>query len=233
MISMMQQFSTVFWDWNGTLIDDVSLCAQMATDTIAPRGLGPVSVEQYRKVYCHPIKAMYAALGADMSDEEFIAMTGPWLDGYERGRVNCALHAGAADILAAIQKLNKMQVVLSAHRHDLVVAALADYKLTNYFAHISGLANGGGHSKIENGHVLLKKVGTPREEVLLIGDSVHDHEVAESLGIECHLVGAGADCITKLEATGRPVFRSLLEWGAAMKIPLTQVDLATRAFGSF
>ena len=214
----IQRFSTVFWDWNGTLIDDVALSAQMVTDTIAPYGIGPISVEQYRAVYQHPIKNLYAALGAEMTDEEFSTMTIPWLDNYEKGRVNCSLHDGAADILATLKALDKTQVVLSAHRHDLVLAALNDYQLTDYFAHISGLAEGGGHSKIENGHILLETVGTPADAVVLIGDSVHDHEVADSLGIECHLVGAGADCIKKLRATGRPVYESLREWGNDMGI---------------
>ena len=71
----LNSYATIIWDWNGTLIDDVALCASLVTRALAERGIGPVSVEQYRAVYQHPIKNVYTALGAPLTDDEYYELT--------------------------------------------------------------------------------------------------------------------------------------------------------------
>ncbi len=48
-------------------------------------------------------------------------------------------------------------------------------------------------------------------QVLLIGDTTHDFEVAQSLGCDCLLVARGHQCEGKLADCGVPVLGSLLE----------------------
>ena len=58
---------------------------------------------------------------------------------------------------------------------------------------------------------LLVKLDVLPSEILLIGDTVHDHEVAELLGIDCVLIARGHNKKCKLENCGVPVFDSIKE----------------------
>ncbi len=46
---------------------------------------------------------------------------------------------------------------------------------------------------------------------MFIGDTVHDFEVAQAMGVQCVLVANGHNSRSRLEATGVPVFDSLAE----------------------
>lgn len=211
----LNSYTTIIWDWNGTLIDDVALCASLVSRALAARGIGPVSVEQYRAVYQHPIKNVYTELGAPLTDAEYHELTQTWLEQYELERVACSLHSGVEKILSTLQRSRKQQILLSAHRHDLVLAAVSDFKLGDYFEKIAGIESGGGHGKIETGKRILTELQIEPQSTLFIGDSFHDHEVAFEIGAACHLIAQGADARDKLERTGRPVYNTLEEWAVS------------------
>ncbi len=46
-------------------------------------------------------------------------------------------------------------------------------------------------------------------EVLFIGDTIHDHEVAKLIGADCVLVSNGHVSRERLKNTGAPVFEDL------------------------
>ena len=46
-------------------------------------------------------------------------------------------------------------------------------------------------------------------EVILVGDTIHDSEVAEEIGSDCILVDQGHVTRRRLQETGRAVFNSL------------------------
>ncbi len=47
--------------------------------------------------------------------------------------------------------------------------------------------------------------------MLLIGDTIHDHEVSVEIGCECILVADGHQSIERLSVSGRRVAKNLLE----------------------
>jgi phosphoglycolate phosphatase len=54
-------------------------------------------------------------------------------------------------------------------------------------------------------------MGKPKEEILLIGDTLHDHEVAEATGINCILVAHGHQSAERLKYSGRDVVNNFDE----------------------
>lgn len=62
----------------------------------------------------------------------------------------------------------------------------------------------------------MARSGLPRGAVVLVGDTVHDYEVAEAMGIRCVLVAAGHHARAKLEACGCPVMDDLVELRAEL-----------------
>ncbi len=49
------------WDWNGTLLDDNTAVVGATNAAFGEVGLAPITVEQYREMYCIPIPPLLRA----------------------------------------------------------------------------------------------------------------------------------------------------------------------------
>ena len=61
---------------------------------------------------------------------------------------------------------------------------------------------------------VVRGLGGDPGEVLLVGDTIHDHELAEAAGCRCVLFAGGHQTAQRLRATGRPVIDGLEEVAA-------------------
>ena len=86
---------------------------------------------------------------------------------------------------------------------------LTDFGVAHFFECVCGVDNLYGQSKLELGHTLLSRLGLPPASVLMIGDSLHDHEVAGALGVSCLLIAQGHQSYARLARSGAPVLDSL------------------------
>lgn len=57
----------------------------------------------------------------------------------------------------------------------------------------------------------MRELDHAPDEVLFIGDSRHDYEVAEAMGVDCILLCGGHQSRARLERCGVPVVDGLLE----------------------
>ena len=69
----------------------------------------------------------------------------------------------------------------------------------------------------------MKKTKLKSWEVLFIGDTEHDFEVAQAIGVDCLLLSHGHNCYSRLVHTGAPVFRSLKNIFHIFSIDLNQI----------
>lgn len=53
----------VFFDFNGTILDDVDLCLNLLNDILVMQGKETITKEDYRNIFCFPIKKYYEAAG--------------------------------------------------------------------------------------------------------------------------------------------------------------------------
>ena len=74
---------------------------------------------------------------------------------------------------------------------------------------------------MEIAKILISELEYDPDHILMIGDTIHDHEVALSIGVDCILVDYGHVSKERLVSTGR-VVRSGIE--SIMKIVLTSED---------
>ena len=77
-----------------------------------------------------------------------------------------------------------------------------------------GLGDIYAKSKVEVGLAYLKENGFDPARAVMIGDSVHDYEVAQALGVRCVLQSGGHQPPEKLRETGAPVVKGLREAAA-------------------
>ena len=112
------------------------------------------------------------------------------------------------DRSSAASDVYKRQV-LSAYLHDNLVNILEHYNLTQYFDNIIGLDNIYAGSKTHLGLMLIEKLKLPGEEILFIGDTLHDAEVAKAMGVECILIANGHQVKETLMVNSNFVFEEL------------------------
>ena len=105
--------------------------------------------------------------------------------------------------------LNISHSILSAQNQILLDDLTKHYKIRDYFIEIIGLNDYYAHSKVDKGIELMKKIEFKAKEVLFIGDTDHDFEVAQSIGTDCLLISHGHHCHSRLIKTGAPIVSSL------------------------
>jgi phosphoglycolate phosphatase len=207
--NMSQEFDAVIWDFNGTLIDDVDLTVRSVNVQLERRSLPQITVDRFRQVFRFPVEDYYRRIGLDPTAESMSELSAEFHEEYMRGLLGCSLHVGVGDALERFKTQGVRQFVLSAMGEEMLHSAIEHLGVGGYFAAIYGLAHLEGDSKISRGRDLMNDYGIVSETALLIGDTDHDAEVAEVLGISVILIAQGYQSEARCRATGRPVYRSV------------------------
>lgn len=199
----------MIWDWNGTLWDDTWLCVEINNRMLQARGLPGIDIGIYRDRLCFPVDRYYCQLGFDYAQDPYDQLAGEFISEYTRRRYECALQPGARELIGELHERNLPQAVLSAYQHDTLLEAVDHFGLTDHFAAIIGLNDIYASGKVANGLKYMAGLGVDAAEVLFIGDTVHDYEVAQAMGVACVLVSHGHNSRARLEACRVPVVDSL------------------------
>lgn len=198
------------WDWNGTLLDDLSLVVTCTNQAIATVD-GPVlTPQQHRVAFRRPVADYYAdVLGRAVDAEEFGRLDRIFHDAYRAGLTSCAL---AEDAERALCTWSGSQSLLSMWFHDELVPLVETYGLTPTFRRIDGLRGAVGGDR-KAGHLArhLAELGVAPADTVLIGDSIDDADAAEDVGATCILYAGGFTDPDRLLARGVPVARTLTE----------------------
>jgi phosphoglycolate phosphatase len=201
-IPMFDRIGGIIWDWNGTLLNDTELCVQTINEMLLKRNLQQLSVAEYKDVFSFPVKDYYQKIGFDFITEPFEIPAREFIDNYN-GRVHsCNLHENSITVLKYFQSLGIRQFILSAMKQDALDQCLEQQQISHFFEHVSGLDNHYAASKLENGQRLISGLNLNVSELVLIGDTVHDFEVASELGCRCVLIANGHQSRQILESTG-------------------------------
>jgi phosphoglycolate phosphatase-like HAD superfamily hydrolase len=197
------------WDWNGTLLDDLTLVVAATNACLAAVGGPTVTAEEHRRDFRRPVIDYYAhVLGRPVDHDEFVKLDGAFHDAYRAGVANCAL---AADALDAMSRWDGTQSLLSMFFHDELMLEVSRHGLASRLSRVDGLPGSvGGHRKETYLGAHLAALGVPATSVVLIGDSVDDGDAAASVGARCVLYAGGFTDPALLYATGLPVASSLV-----------------------
>ena len=206
---MIGSFAGIIWDWNGTLLNDTGLAVQTMNQMLERRGLPLLSIDGYKSVFTFPVKDYYQKIGFDFQAEPFEVPALEFIDFYN-SRVNeCSLHPETLNVLNYFQSIGVKQYILSAMEQQVLNDCMKHYQIEDFFEHVSGLDNFYAASKIDNGHRLIAELKLNSTDLVLIGDTVHDFEVATELGCRCILVTDGHQSKAVLQATGALVIDSI------------------------
>ena len=203
------RFKHIIWDWNGTLLDDRWLCVEGINQALIKRKLAPISENKYRKVFTFPVKEYYMKLGFDFDKEPFEIAGDEFVSYYGEKFHKTKLQNGSRFVLKTIQSNSISQSILSAGMQDFLLGWVSAHKLEQYFLKIVGIDNQYAKGKIEQGIKLINSLPYNREDIVIIGDTIHDSDVAKKLKINCVLIDHGHVSRERLKKTGRTVLSNL------------------------
>ena len=206
---MQKQYQHILWDWNGTLLNDLWLCIEVMNRLLKKRRLPLLTHERYREIFDFPIRNYYEALGFDFAEKSFEELSIEFMDQYEARKIECSLAPSGRDLLELFRQAGIAQSILSAYPYEGLVHIVQHYQLMQYFEELLGLSDIYARSKRELGLGWMKKQSIPPSDVLMIGDTAHDFEVAEAIGIDCVLVANGHYSKERLQDCPTPVLDSL------------------------
>ena len=134
-----------------------------------------------------------------------------YMDDYIPASAACPLADGAIEALDAFRAAGLRQVVLSASPVPTLTRQAEERHVTGYFDRLLGLGDIYAKSKVELGLRFMREEGINPARAVMIGDSVHDFEVAQAMGTACVLQCSGHQSRETLAATGAPVAEGLRE----------------------
>jgi phosphoglycolate phosphatase len=208
---MVNGYHTIIWDWNGTLLDDSWLAVEIMDKMLKSRNMPGLSIERYQELFDFPVKDYYANLGFDFNVESFEMVGTEFIEKYDARRFECKLRFKAIDLLKNIKESSLRQFVLSARNHKQLDEELDFHQIHKYFNHFSGLSDNYANGKLQLGMQLIKLQNIDVAKTLMIGDTLHDFEVAQALGIDCILLEGGHQSENRLKAVNVKIVRGLDE----------------------
>jgi phosphoglycolate phosphatase len=175
------------------------------------RGISRMDADRYREIFDFPVEQYYRRAGFDLDTEPFSILADEFIGEYNRRVGECTLHRDVPDLIERLEKRGVLQAVLSASRASTLHDAIAMYGIEDRFHSISGLDNHFAVSKIDVGKRLIESLPVQQDEIVMVGDTIHDAEVAEALGITPILVAQGHHSAVRLHQTGGIVLDNLSE----------------------
>ena len=197
---------TIVWDWNGTLLNDVNLNCAIMNRMLRKRGKAPVpSLEEYRRIFGFPIKDYYERAGFDFGVENYETVADEYMTMYRRDSMDSRLFPGTRQVLFDFKYSGVRQVILSASQRDCLLEQIGRLKIQDAFDEVLALNHCLAHSKAELAEEWMKQNRLSGEDLLFIGDTLHDYEVSRRVGASCLLVAAGHQDKERLLTCGCPV----------------------------
>lgn len=201
----------VIWDWNGTLLDDVQACVDAINRMLDRRGLPRTDLARYRDVFGFPVQGYYVQLGFDLASEDWARMAREFHDDYEETARPSGLRAGARATLDGLRAAGMPMSILSACEFGILRRMVGERGVDSFFDHIFGLGDLYAESKVELGRRMLRAAGVDPDAALLVGDTLHDFEVAQALGCRVVLLAGGHQSADRLRRCGCPVLNGMEE----------------------
>lgn len=202
----------VVWDWNGTLLDDLTVVIEAANVSLERFGVGPIDEDIYRDHFTRPVRAFYDSLfERPVTDREWETLN-------ETFHVEYVARADAAqltvDALAALDEVEGAlgnQSLLSMSPQEWLDGIVKRKGLSARFTLISGLKGVTGGLKARHMAEHLGALGLDPGNTVMIGDTPDDATAAHHVGAKVVLYDGGSHHLPVLQGTEAPVAHTLLE----------------------
>jgi phosphoglycolate phosphatase len=204
----MNTLCHVIWDYNGTIVDDTALCLEILNEQLQSYQLAPLTLADYRDRFGFPVQHFYTTVGFDWTRHDFEAINRAFITAYNQRRHHCQLHPDIVPCIDLLASRGVRHSILSAYAAPFLQEVVTSHAIQERFEHIVGLDSMLSDSKIEQGRRLLARLALAQGTVVLVGDTLHDQEVARELGIRAILIDRGHQSPQRLRSAHAEVVNS-------------------------
>ncbi len=193
----------IIWDWNGTLLDDRLHTWRTGNKLLKSEGFDEVSLQFYLDNFTFPVSEYYRLLGFDVDNDEYFKKLCHYFVGeYMEGIGECSVKPEMKEILKTAKSMGLKQSILSAADQESLSIMVQQQGISDYFENIFGLANKEATCKISRGQQLIEILSKDyhKNEMLIVGDTLHDLEVGKANGVDVVLVSHGHNAKERLLA---------------------------------
>ncbi len=184
-------YKYIFFDFNGTLINDLGLCLDLLNLFLREQGKKELNEEEYKEVFKFPIRQYYIDAGIDFNIESYDSLSKRFIKEYQPKSMECGLFPNTEKTLKKLKDLGYHLFILSASEVNNLLEQTNHYQITKYFDAVLGIDNIHAESKVDIAKEYIKKNNINPSETLFIGDTLHDYEVSKAMGVDCALVSCG------------------------------------------
>ncbi len=209
--SFDMKYQHIVWDWNGTLVDDAELCVVILNQILNDYGKMPVDRAFYLDNFSFPVCEYYKSLGLPSCGPEYQEISQRFIEEYRKKHHICKLQKSSVKMLSYIKGCGISQSVLSAGNIADVLDFVEYHKLSDFFTIISGVYHTNATGKSDVAHKHLNQIQACTSEILLIGDTLHDFEIATDLKVDCVLYSKGHNSKNRLLEASNSVINDLEE----------------------
>lgn len=183
-------YKYIFWDFNGTIIDDVRNALGCVNDLLDRKGRPHITLEDYYTYVETPIIGFYRHI-LPPEELDFEEISRDYHKDYIKRIDETHLAEGVYDLMKDLYEKGIHQYIVTANHIDEAEALAKKFGIYDFLEKILGAENTLAESKTERAKALFDSLNIHRNQAIFIGDTLHDLETANALGIDCVLVSYG------------------------------------------
>lgn len=150
------------------------------------------------------------AAGFNFDREPFEVPAAEFISHYAQLLPKASLFGDVESILSHFNAKGFRQFILSAMEQDTLRKSVQDMGIAHFFEQICGIDDHFAHSKLERAKKMMEAAAIRRGEAVMIGDTLHDVEVAAGIGVEIILIARGHQSPERLTGAGTKLLPDLL-----------------------
>lgn len=202
----------VFFDFNGTILDDLALTFDIEDKMLRSHGLKTVDLDFYLNNFGFPVKDYYAKIGYDVSGNNYKELSDEFFNQYtSREDKETGLFLDTVETLKKLKKGGYNLYILTATEENMLINQLKRLGILEYFDGFAACKNFEAKGKIDYGRDFIIENKIKPDETVLIGDTTHDFEVAKALNLKPLLFSKGHNAKDLLKKYTSDVFDSYNE----------------------
>ncbi len=208
----MPKYNYIIWDWNGTILDDLQLNFEVENTLLSRRGRRLMKdIDEYHEKFQFPIIKFYESLDFDLENEKFEDIAREYVLEFDERFYELEIFSDAESVIRDFKFKGIEQIILSQTEQRWLEKQVAFHEMDYLFTELLGARDIYVKGKVGIALEWITKNDIDTSQVLMVGDTLHDYEVAETLGCDCILIARGHQSKEKLLTTGAVVLDSIEE----------------------
>ena len=195
----------IAWDWNGTLLDDTHIVHESTNAVLASLQRPAIDRATFHAQYNIPLASFYRNMGLNEAEIKRVYSDNNLFHDHYEARVDGAtLRDGATDVLNHVRDAGVASYILSNHVVAPIRGQLKRLGIEHFFTDVLAFASREtqfrGTDKAGRLRQLMDDKNVSPEDVLIIGDTPEEIEIAHNLGLTGVAIAGGCIAAERLAA---------------------------------